>query len=279
MPINHEGVRAEVIGDGDSTIKRMNVGRPYEQYVNATTHMVSNNVRRMMDAKDFEAAWSYLKDYYTTASPLMGELVDETLTNEDAIEAHLNSVYRDGAYLYLPPHSPTIGHQQIIDLKERFPIDIRPVTYISSNGDQVTTKDPILIATTYMILLEKTGDDWAAVSSIRRQHHGVPAKLTNVDKYSMPWREQPLRFIGEAEGRLLGGVMGGEFLSEAIEMSNSPELSKKIARNILTSQTPSRIDEVYDRLTARRGSSRSLEFVNHIHQCSGVHFVRNVKNK
>ncbi len=45
MPIDAEGNRADIIMDGDSIVKRMNVGALYEQYVNATSRTVANTLR------------------------------------------------------------------------------------------------------------------------------------------------------------------------------------------------------------------------------------------
>ena len=47
MPLDAEGNRADIIMDADSTIKRMNVGRMYEQYNNAASRSVTNAVRAM----------------------------------------------------------------------------------------------------------------------------------------------------------------------------------------------------------------------------------------
>lgn len=47
MPVDAEGNRADIIMDADSTIKRMNVGRMYEQYNNAASRSVTNAVRAM----------------------------------------------------------------------------------------------------------------------------------------------------------------------------------------------------------------------------------------
>ena len=73
MPIDAQGNRADVIMDGDSTIKRMNIGRMYEQHVNATSRHVTNVVRDIIhndrSPVGYEQAWQYLLGYYGIVSP------------------------------------------------------------------------------------------------------------------------------------------------------------------------------------------------------------------
>lgn len=275
MPIDRWGKRADIIMDGDSTIKRMNVGRVYEQYCNAVGHLMHLDLKAKMDAGVPESEiWGFLTRYYHTASPMMGELVDETLTPFPEKRAkHLASVYKEGVYLWLPANSPTIGDQQIEDLRTAYPIPKAPVTYIGSLGTPVTTVDDILIGSMYIILLEKTGSDWAAVSSAKRQHFGLLAKLTNADKYSLPWREQPVRFLGESEVRLLVAIVGSEITADLLEIPNSPAASKAIVRKLLSAVKPTDVDTIINRKEVPRGISRSVMFVKHILACAGFEFT------
>lgn len=275
MPVDQWGKRADIIMDGDSTIKRMNVGRVYEQYVNAVGELIHRRLKTMVDAKAPESeVWSYLTEYYRTASPMMGELVDEKLTPfSDKRASHIQSVYKEGIYLWLPANSPTVGDQQIEDLRSKYPVPKGKVTYIGESGVPCTTHSDILIGSMYIILLEKTGSDWAAVSSAKRQHFGLLAKLTNADKYSLPWREQPVRFLGESEVRLLAAVIGPQITADLLEIPNSPAASKAIVKAILKAHKPTDIDHVINRKDVPRGISRSVMFVKHILACAGFEFT------
>lgn len=275
MPIDKWGKRADIIMDGDSTIKRMNVGRVYEQYVNAVGDLIHRKVREMMDAKAAEQQiWDYLTEYYQTASPMMGELVAERLTpSAEKRSKHLKSVYDEGIYLWLPANSPTIGDQQIEDIRTKYPVPKDKVTYTDEQGQTFTTVSDILIGSMYIILLEKTGSDWAAVSSAKRQHFGLLAKLTNADKYSLPWREQPVRFLGESEVRLLSAVVGPQITADLLEIPNSPAASKAIVKALLKATKPTDIDQILNRKEIPRGISRSVMFVKHILGCAGFEFT------
>lgn len=299
MPVDAWGNRAEVIMDGDSTIKRMNVGRVYEQYINATSREVTyqlqaicgvipaadvqmhrimdERVRALVGTGNRTEALNHLLRYYDVVSPIMSNIVDEALLTAKSPEQFgdelLDKVLKDGIELYVPPNSPNMGHEVIRDLRHHFPIPLSPVTYRGGSGKLVTTKVPVLIGSVYIIELEKTGSDWAAVASARRQHFGVLAKLTNADKHSLPWREQPVRLLGEAEVRLFAATIGPQATADLLELPNSPAAQKMIARNILMADKPTAIDKIVDHNIVPRGLSRAGQFIDHILQCSGIRFT------
>lgn len=277
MPVDDFGNRADVIMDGDSTIKRMNIGRVYEQYLNATGRHVRNEVGRMVaGAMPTDDIFNYLKSYYAIASPIY--LNDHILELENEFgfkENHIQQVLASPVVpLYLPPNSPNIGDRQIHDLMQAFPIPMSPVTYRGNSGNLVRTADCHLIASMYIIMLEKIGAEWAAVGAAKRQHFGLLAKLTNADKNSRPWRGQPVRMIGESEARLFSAYAGPEVTAELLEIPNSPAASQSIVKNILLAEKPTNIPRVLDRNVVPKGSSRSVQFVKNILGCAGIQFTR-----
>lgn len=277
MPVDAFGNRADVIMDGDSTVKRMNIGRVYEQYLNATGRMIANNLRSMAaNATSTEDMWQYLLSYYEVASPLYYSEDICVLQNEEGFkENHLRTVMQSPVVpLRLPPNSPNIGDKQIYELMQKFPIEITPITYRGNSGNIVTTHDSHLIASMYIIMLEKIGADWAAISTAKRQHFGLLAKLTNADKNSRPWRGQSVRMVGEAEARLLSAYCGAEITSELLEIPNSPAATQEIVRTIIQAEQPMNIPCVLNRQRVAKGSSRAVNFVKHILGCAGFTFER-----
>jgi len=276
MPIDAEGNRAECIMDGDSTIKRMNIGRLYEQYINATSRHVTNQVRKWMEnptQENIEQAWNYVTGYYAITSPKMYNLI----TGPDYTEQpryHLENVKKDGVYLWMPTDNPADSITMIQELRQHYPIQLGPVVYRGRSGNVVTTVSNVLIGSIYVMLLEKTGDDWSGVSSCKLQHFGIPARLTKHDKHSLPGRANPVRIMGESEVRLVAAAVGGDVAAELLEMSNSPATHKHIVANILRAERPTDIDVVVDRKVAPRGGSRALVYVNHALECAGVSFYQ-----
>lgn len=259
--------------DGESTTKRMNIGRMYEHRFNAHSRQLSHEIRDQLHREEFsqeaiDHCWKRLLRYYELLSPKQYE----HSLHIDSFE-HLKEISRNGIYLFLPTDNPVDYSEVALALQKEFPLNIGPVTYIGRSGVQCTTINDVLIGEMYVMLLEKTGNDWSGVSSSKLQHFGVPAKLTNSDKYSAPGRAQPIRFIGESEGRLMVSFADPEVTADIIDQSNNPAVHKEIVKNILTADKPSRIDEIIDRDKFPVGKGRPLTFIRHMLQCQGVNIV------
>ena len=158
------------------------------------------------------------------------------------------------------------------DLAKLYPARRGPVWYRGRSGRESVTTCDVMIAQTYMVLLEKTGGDWSGVAGARHQHYGLPAKLSKPDKYSLPARANPVRIFGEAEVRLTTTATEGDVVAEMLEMSNSPAAHKNVVENILRAPQPSNIEAVLDRNQIPYGSNRSQVFVAHALQCAGIEF-------
>lgn len=293
MPVDSRGNRADIITDGDSTIKRMNLSRMYEQYINASSRDLSEDIRKdfgyeknstdfsrlkvmTMDSKLdklYKSTFNKLLKYYNIISPMMKEKVDQLAVDPNYHKEHVNSIIKDGIYIWFPTNNPVNTVEMINKLRKEFPIEIGPVTYRGRSGNLVTTKSNVLIGSLYIMLLEKTGQDWSAVNSAKLQHFGIPAKLTNADKHSTPARNNPVRILGESEVRLFCSTVSGDVTTEILDQSNNPIAHKAIVSNILTAEKPTNINKVIDRTEIPRGKSRALVYMKHILQCAGVEFT------
>lgn len=273
MPLDADGNRAELIMDGDSIIKRMNIGTLYEQWINATTRDVSKRVQQFMaEGGDYQEAFNYLMSYYWTVSPIMAETLEENAGSVDP-KTHVDYVLSEGAYIWYPTNNPAEPVDMIKKLYEYFPPTFGPVTYAP---ERFVTDRNVLIGSVYVVVLEKTGGDWSGVSSAKLQHFGIPARVSNADKYASPGRNQPVRILGESEVRLLNAVVGSDVTADLLDQSNSPATHKAIVNQILSLGELGNIDEIIDRREIPLGNSRSLQFVRHILECAGVEFVRNI---
>lgn len=270
MPVDKEGKVADFIMDGDSTVKRMNIGRMYEQYLNATSYTVSSQVRKMVEAGKEEQAKKHLLGYYQIVSPVMANAFTEGGVSMDQ---HVKEVVKNGVYLYLPPDNPVSYMDAVRELRVKYPTTIAPVVYTGRSGVQCETVKPVLIGSLYLMLLEKTGEDWSGVSSTKLQHFGIPAKLTNADKYSAPGRQSPVRFLGETEVRLLSAFVGSDLVADLLDQSNNPQVHKEIVNTILKADNVSQINRIIDRKDFPIGRSRTLEFLRHMLQCAGIKLV------
>lgn len=283
MPLDKWGNYADLILDGDSTIKRLNPGRLFEHYINTASRHARLETIRLIQAGDRAAAWDYLYGYYSVASSEHRRMMDDYLQAEDlkgngrkqrAIDNHLDAIVTDDIKLYVPINLPEMGIGQIRNVAHsKYAPPIGPISYTGSDGLPKVSKRPVFIGSMYFMLLEKTGDDWSAVSSPRLQHFGIPAKLTKADKLSTPGHEQPVRFLGEDEVRLIAAFCGGDVVAELLDQTNSPEKHRAISTNIARAGRPMDIHDVAPPEKVVQGKNRAVEFVKHLVRCSGAKFV------
>ena len=289
MPVDEAGNRADIIMDPNSTINRANPGRLYEQYYNAsardthkrlcamlgiaphTKEVPAYNQLMKLPADQLQSAWNYLFEFYRIISPKMCEWFETgqiTATQQE----YLSEIVEKGIGLYLPPDNQPLSQEIVLELEKRYKPTFGPVSYVGNSGNRVTTTKPVRIGGVYMILLEKTGDDWSAVSSGKLQLFGVLSQLTKGDKFARPARYQAVRVAGEAEVRIFLSNCGMFFTAEVMDRNNNPATHKEMVKRILSAPHPGNIDSLVDRTVIPYGGSKSLQLLRHMCQVSGFDF-------
>ena len=287
MPVDEDGNRADIVMDPNATISRMNLGRLYEQYINAASRDVVKKLRTSLgvtqgdpqaqaklaaleksDAARFELAWDYLLNYYRIVSPRM-YIWFTTGQYKGTRVQHLASILTDAIYLYLPPENEPEYDEIVRELERHYRPTYGPVTYVGNSGERITTKNPVRIGSLYVMLLEKIGDDWTAVSSGKLQHFGVLSQVTNTDKYSQPSRTNAIRALGEPEVRIYTSYVGPKITADILDRSNNPATHKEILHTILRADKPTNITSVIDRQKVPLGGSKPLQLIKHIGSCAG----------
>jgi hypothetical protein len=291
MPRDADGNIADIVMDPSSVVNRMNPPTYYEPYINAHSRDASKQIRQWFGLAEgdrhalrtiheaesnnrplFEQAWRYLMRYYEIVSPRMHAIFVGGAYKRTPAE-HLAEVVKDGIYIWKPTDCPRETTDIVRMLEAEYQSCYGPVTYVGNSGRRVTTKVPVRIGSAYMMLLEKTGDDWSAVSSGRTQHYGVLAQVGNQDKHSLPYRSQPIRAFGEAEIRITAAYTGPRLTAEILDRNNNPETHRAVVNAILESDYPTVIYNAVDRTKIPLGGARPLQHVKHILACAGVEFV------
>ena len=192
---------------------------------------------------------------------------------EATIPEYLAEIVEIGIGIYLPTDNQPMSEDIVEQLGREYPSCYGPISYVGNSGRRVTTKYPARIGSVYMLLLEKTGDDWSAVSSGKLQHFGVLSQLTRGDKYSKPARNLAVRVVGEAEGRIMVSYIGPRFMAEMMDRNNNPKTHKMMVEKILRAEKPSNIDSLVNRKEHPFGGSKPLQLLKHILQCGGIKFT------
>lgn len=297
MPVDKHGTRAHMIADGNTTANRMNSPRLFEQWLNGTSDEIERELRawtaKGLTDEILDRCWNRVLRYYEIVSPLMHSTLTSPSYRGSPRQHIENILSRPGALrLMIPTNNQAEIVEMFTQLDAEFPIDIGPVTFRGMSGEVRQTVDPVLIASFYVIELEKIGSDWSAVSSGTLQQHGILTKLTRHDKNSKPGRASATRTLGEDEIRLVAAVatnnttaqqLVGEFgltaadgiaAAELADLANSPAVHMEANRAILSADKPTNIKTLIDRLKYPRGQSRSLMFVKHGLEVSGIELIK-----
>ena len=187
------------------------------------------------------------------------------------------SVMKKWIYLFLPTDNEPESMDIIRQLEKHYRPTYGPVSYIGNSGKQVVTKNPVRIASLYIMLLEKIGDAWSAVSSGKLQAFGILSQLTKADKFSQPVRNQAVKGIGETEGRILVSYAGPLLVAELMDRNNNPTTHKEIVLNLLRAPVPTNIPNLVDRTKTPYGGAKPIQLVAHIAECGGWRHVYHSK--
>lgn len=286
MPVDEAGNRADIVMDPNATVSRMNLGRLYEQYINAGARDVVKRIRAILGQrreKDFvdvanieeakvDEAWNMLMAFYEAVSDIMPSWFQNGTYRKTRNE-HLNYILKEGIYLYFPPENQKETVDIVKAIEAQFPPTYGPVSYVGNSGNRVTTRNKVRIGSMYILLLEKTGDDWNAVSSGALQHFGVLAPIPKSFRHTKPARTQAIRAWGEAEVRIGVSYVGTDLMADIMDRNNSTATHEAVIESILDAEHPTNIHNTVDRTKIPLGNSRPLQIVKHLAECAGWRFV------
>lgn len=285
MPVDEWGNRADVVIFGGSTMRRSNYGRLYEQGLGAAARDLVQRLRvekgmdrhetptdaqlkaALADKAWLDYAFNELIEFYEIVAPSMPPIL---LDNPDPYQ-HVYHTLRDQYYLF----TPVTDQVSLIEavnkvINSRFCPNFGPVSYRGPNGQMVTTKDKVLSGYLYIMLLEKIGEDWSSVASVKTQPFGLPSKLNNADRASTPGRETAIRSCGESETRSYNSVVGPEATNELIDQTNNPMAHIAVINAILSAEKPTNIERAVDRDAIPFGNSRPVALLKHLLECRGL---------
>lgn len=276
LPDGSYGVTADIIQDPDGTNRRMNFSRLFQQYFNASQAATTRNIMRIIEPRTdaaYRAAFDYILGWFDIVTPRYAQIVRERYSNNYV--SFIERIEMEDGYRYwLPIDNNVIYMDAVRELHKRYPAHHGSVEYMGMSGKKVRTRVPVLIGGIYVMLLEKIGNTQTAVASAKVQHFGVLAKVSAVDKYSMPGRHSPGRIIGETEDRLISAFCGGHVTAELFDQTNNMEAHRYICETIARADKPTNVPRAIDRKAVPRTGGRVLQLVKHVLECQGCKFER-----
>jgi hypothetical protein len=276
LPDGSYGKVADLIQDPDGTNRRMNFSRLFQQYFNASQVATTRRMREILGPRTeqaYFAAYNYLLGWFDIVTPRYAAIIRKNYDHRFSTFVDTVDI-EDGFRFWLPTDHNRIYINVVRELKEKYPAHIGPIEYFGMSGKMVRTKVPVLIGGIYVMLLEKIGNTQTAVASGKVQHYGVLAKVSALDKYTMPGRQSPGRIIGETEARLIAAFCGGNVVSELFDQTNNIRAHSFICETILRADIPTNIPAAIDRKLVPWDGGRALCLVKHFLECQGSRFVR-----
>lgn len=261
MPVDADGNVADIIMDGGSIVNRLNPSRVFEIDINAsfakTRKTIIESIRADSSPENHRRMFDWLMGAYEIVSPRFAELVRQV----DPI-SHIKEILKDEIYLWIPTDNPRQNDLMVAELLQKYPKCYGPILMTMDDGTKRLSKNYGTIGKQYIIILEKTGDEYSAVASPVLQHQGIPGKLTKADKQSSPGRPQATRITGETEGRLINSLAYYDGLFILLDIANSPTTHRAVCRTLLTHPTPTNVDQIVDRAKYPRGNNRIVRIGN-----------------
>ena len=181
MPIDSNGVRADLMMDPSSTISRMNIGRLYEAFFNGTSRVVKQYVTDAMrhelsDIPDnllykrvsdelVNSLFNYILEYLRIVGNKQFIQYESISNRMDAKRDILNDIVMNEFYVYFPIDNEVHVTKVVADLKDSIYAPLKDHIKYKIGGVEKISQDKISIAPMYVMLLSKIADTWLSTAS------------------------------------------------------------------------------------------------------------------
>lgn len=248
MPVDEQGLRADIVVDPVSVFNRMNPAQWYEQYLTRGSELIVQRARDIVaTTNNYEEAYNLIISYCMDVNENYGKLiVEKTPTPQDKV-AFVNACFNEGLNLNVVPFQKGIDQHKIMELIQKYHVYKSKVTFGVSddNGNVkwVTTKKPVMIGYEYWMLLYKTPHMHGSGISYVNQYR-TPVKGSKLSMAQYPTNQTPFR-LGEDEIRNLTMLAGAETAAKILcEYANNPEAVSVLANHLLNDEKPGKLKAV-----------------------------------
>lgn len=270
-----DGSRADIVMDPSSIVSRMNVGRLYEQYFNASSRkakkLITAAIPNRANYTDKEAmdAFKILLEYVSIVNETQYKAYASVKDMKD-IRTIIDECLDKEVHILYTVSAEKKPYDVVLDMEEtKFAADVGNVM-VYHNGVWKKTKNKILIGPLYIILLSNTADHFLSSASPKTNHYGLPIGVGNAGKYSQPWKNSPTKTLSETEVRLFIAYGGRISMAELKDRANAIDTHIHIYKTLLEHDTPSNIDKIVDRNLIPYGGDVSISLIDTLFNTSGM---------
>ena len=250
MPVDEQGIRADLVISTESPVNRMNAGQFMEQFLGRTAEFVRRQMVPFRDTDPVRAAEIAL-DFLNDVNPISTALIRQTLGTPERMASWARLCIDDKIYMhFLPGHRFEKGVVRTFqDLKKKWNVPISRVTYTKRDLDgnvfwRGTTIKPMLIGPKYVYLLCKLPEPSSPGISHRSNYH-TPMRVSGDAKNKHFISANPIR-LGEDEHRIRNMDLQDhlEDMRFMCLQSGSQEGVNRSIETLLMSRHPTQIDRI-----------------------------------
>jgi len=261
MPRDANGVVADIAVLSKGVVARTNEGKLYEQYFTASSRQTKKAIKSLLAVDNvydidslssdiienvFQYLRLYLKNFDTTQYKLYCGLYNDdddvdprnevvlhsTLSIADKREI-LKEIHSKELYLIYNASEEAGAYDILNNLEDsEYRLNIPDVFIKDGSGEFVKMKSRAIIAPIYMVLLNKTTDDFLGGSTFFLNGYGFPTGKAKGDG-RFPYKFKNVKGFGESEMRLLAANTGPKLAQTLADRSRSIVNHKKFYRNQL----------------------------------------------
>jgi DNA-directed RNA polymerase beta subunit len=249
MPIDAQGIRADVIISPESVVNRLNPSQLYEQFYNRMCVLMTERIRKN--------EFGNLNNTYNTVIKFLASIREEyareinlMCNTKEEKQNLIDDIKEDGFYLICPPFCKDINISKCKKLASEFNYVESPVTYSYRLRDgslkTITTKYPQCIGSKYMYLLGKIPRKQASALEVSYiNQFGLPIKAKSKElKLQHLYTATPLRF-GEDEVSMLIMDLPAETVARFLGIrASSKQATDTLIKELLTDKKPSALSHI-----------------------------------
>jgi hypothetical protein len=299
MPVDENGIRADLLGSGVSTLNRNNAGRLMEHYFNGigskAGHVVADLLglhrgggvlgKRIPSStrNRVNKTRAHLENLYYDNNELFNQAVDyviDALAHYDPDSAEVVHGHRDFEVIidylteivilnrlttsYSATSMANKAMERIIGVEREgiHQYSPTPVTYRNPVGELITTKEAIRIAPTYMMLLERDSSEFSATDTCYLQSQNFTATTTKDDKQKESISSTNVSNLGLDEATIVGSSIPPHVMAEFKDCLGNPSTIAHVTDLILGSEDCTNIKGI-DRKEHPFGGTTSQRVVSH----------------
>ena len=269
MPVDANGIRAELLMDPKGTPSRMNLGSKPEGYLMSVVYLVGNMIKEMRFNN--EDAFTYMTNFVKLINPSSYEAYMSLSTRDR--EKVMKEIDASGFHALLPIDGEIDPFTAMLNVSNsEYALDESYVDIPLEDGTTVRSYNKAYVETQYLFLPNKDANSWLSVASSYLNVKGVPVAPSRLQREKLPWNATPVKGASETESRFIPYYAGVEALAEIRDRNLNNVSFMAIYENILKANKPTDIETVIDRNEYPLGNENVLKLTESLLASTGLEF-------